>query len=258
MRYGGNTSCVSIETADDSLIVLDCGTGFRLLGESLGAAAVDAHVFVTHLHWDHVQGLPFFAPLQNGGSQITLYGPGDAGCGIGESFNRFMTPPFFPVETGQLPASFAFEDFVDGSTTVGSSTVTARPVPHTGLTAGFRIERDGASVAYVPDHQQPGPESTFVDPAVLKLARGVDMLIHDAQYGPDEFPAKATWGHSTPWYALEVARQAEAKTLILFHHDPSHDDAWIDEMTQAVASEAAQDGIEVVAAAEGLKLSIDA
>ena len=257
-RYGGNTSCVSIEAEDADPIVLDCGTGLRMFGATLDDGPVDVHVLVTHLHWDHIQGLPFFTQLKHADTTFNVYGPGEDGESMGESFARFMTPPFFPIETGHLPAAISFADALDGDFELDGAQIMARPVPHTGTTAGFRVTRNGVSVAYVPDHQQPLDDATVVAPSVLELCDGVDVLIHDAQFTPEEFEIKADWGHSTPEYAVEVARQAGVKTLVLFHHDPAHDDDTVDDIARRTAELAAEHGIEVIAAAEGLKLTLTA
>lgn len=255
-RYGGNTSCISIEAEGEDPIILDLGTGLRMFGSCCDADAMTAHALLTHLHWDHVQGLPFFAPLHNPDTNLTVYGPGD---GSAESLDacmaRFMAPPFFPITAADLPATVSFVDAIDHDFSIGATSVMARPIPHTGPTAGFRIERQGVSVAYLPDHQEPIDDKTHVAAGALELCRGVDVLIHDAQLTADEFVEKAHWGHSTPEYALEVARQAGAKTLVLFHHDPSHDDDAIDVICQQTRELAATDGIDVIAAIEGLKLT---
>lgn len=257
-RYGGNTSCVSVEADGADPIVLDCGTGLRMFGAGLDDGPVDVHVLVTHLHWDHIQGLPFFTPLKHADSTFCVYGPGEGDESLGESFARFMTPPFFPIETGHLPATITFDDALDCEFELAGAEIMARPVPHTGTTAGFRVTRNGVSVAYVPDHQEPVGRPTEVAPSVLELCAGADVLIHDAQYTPDEFAMKADWGHSTPQYAVEVARQAGVKHLVLFHHDPAHDDDMVDDIADQMNELAANDPFDVIAAAEGLKLTLTA
>ena len=255
-RYGGNTSCVTIEAENADPIVLDCGTGLRMFGSSLDDGPVDVHVLVTHLHWDHVQGLPFFTPLKHPDTTFAVYGPGEFGESMADSFARFMAPPFFPVTPDQLPARITFDDALDRDFEIDGAQVMARPVPHTGTTAGFRVTRNGVSVAYVPDHQEPIGRPTEVAPEVLELCAGADVLIHDAQFTPEEFELKADWGHSTHQYAVEVARQAGVKTLVLFHHDPGHDDDMIDEIARQMSELTADEPFEVVAAAEGLKLTL--
>jgi len=257
-RYGGNTSCVTIETEGHDPIILDLGTGLRMHGQAIGAEAVTAHALLTHLHWDHVQGLPFWAPLNAEGTSLTVYGPGDEGQPLAACLARFMAPPFFPVTCRDLPACVELVDVLDADFAIGETEVMARAVPHTGPTAGFRVTREGVSIAYLPDHQEPLHDKTWVAPGALELCRDVDVLIHDAQYTPAEFETKADWGHSTAQYALEVARQASARTLVLFHHDPGHDDDAVDVICEETRQLAAADGIEVVAAIEGLKLTLPA
>jgi phosphoribosyl 1,2-cyclic phosphodiesterase len=259
-RYGGNTSCVTVEAEGQDPIVFDLGTGMRLWGCSLPHGdPIRIHVLLTHLHWDHVQGLPFFTPLQSPGTSVDIYGPGDGGRSMAETFGEFMCPPYFPIRVGDLPASVEFHDAHCSDFTIDGTEVMSRSVPHCGKTNGYRVTRNGVSVAYVSDHQEPIDRPTYVDPAVLELCDGVDVLIHDAQLWADELPGKATWGHCTPEYAVEVAAQAGVHTLALFHHDPSHTDEDLDEMTIRIQALAERRGItSVVCATEGLKLSVTA
>lgn len=257
-RYGGNTSCVSIEAAGHDPIVLDLGTGLRPWGCSMPPGdPLTVHAFVTHLHWDHVQGMPFFTPLQSPETNLHIYGPGEGDDTLAERFGRFMCPPFFPIEVQHLPAEIDFHDVHDDDLEFDGTSVMSRPVPHCGRTNGYRVTRNGVSVAYIPDHQEPIGNPTYVDPAVLELCAGADVLIHDAQLWADELAVKSTWGHCTPDYALEVAAQAGVHTLVLFHHDPSHTDEDLDEMTERIDALARARGVaSVVCATEGLKLSV--
>ena len=259
-RYGGNTSCVSIEAQGHDPIVFDLGTGLRPWGRSMSHGdPMTVHALVTHLHWDHVQGLPFFSPLQSPETALHVYGPGDGGTSMAATFAAFMTPPFFPIEVGDLPARIEFHDAHHDDFSLDGTDVMVRPVPHCGKTNGYRVTRNGVAAAYIPDHQQPVGRPSHVDPAVLELCRDADVLIHDAQFWAHEFEAKATWGHCTPEYAVEVAAQAGVRTLVLFHHDPAHTDEDLDEMTERVAAIAACRGVAaVVCATEGLKLSVTA
>ena len=254
-RYGGNTSCVALESAGHDPIVLDLGTGLRMYGETLPHdGSFRGHALVTHVHWDHVQGLPFFVPVLAEGASFEVYGPPTPDCSLAECFETFVSPPYFPVSIDQLPGRITFQDVVDTDLVVGDAKVTVRTVPHTGLTNGYRIEQDGVVVAYVSDHQMPVDGSNAVAAGVLELCDGADLLIHDAQYTPDEFTRKRDWGHCTVDYAVHVAAEAGARRLALFHHDPSHDDAMVDCLQAGARVTAAGRIGEVVAAAEGLTI----
>ena len=262
-RYGGNTSCVVLDVPGGEPILFDLGTGLRFYGlDSEGRAAdcpgtADGRPFrgtalVSHLHWDHVQGLPFFGPLHCDDTRLDVYGPADPGTTLVESFDAFMNPPFFPICFRGLPGAIAFHDVAEESWMVGPARVTARSVPHVGRTFGYRVDWEGRSVAYVSDHQQPVEDPRRVAESVLELADGVDVLIHDAQFTPEEFTERSHWGHCTVDYALEVAHQAAVGELVLFHHDPAHGDDEVDQLLAAAEARAgALDVGRVTAAAEG-------
>jgi phosphoribosyl 1,2-cyclic phosphodiesterase len=255
-RYGGNTACVSLEAPGQDPIVFDLGTGLRFFGESLPVdPPFRGLALVTHLHWDHVQGLPFFVPINRPGSSLEICGRNDEGL-LQEAFDDFMRPPYFPVRHTDLCGDITFRDVADTSFDFGRAHITVRDVPHTGATNGYRVEIDGLVVAYVSDHQQP-VGSDAIEPSVLELCEGADLVIHDAQYEPHEFAAKSDWGHCTVEYAVRVAAEAGAKRLALFHHDPSHDDAIIDRLrTEAEAWAEGTSVTEVLAAAEGTTVSL--
>jgi phosphoribosyl 1,2-cyclic phosphodiesterase len=252
-RYGGNTSCVALESAGKEPIVLDLGTGLRAWGDVLPHdGSFKGHALVSHLHWDHVQGLPFFVPVLKDGASFDVYGPPTEDCSLAGCFERFVSPPYFPVEIAELPGRIRFHDAVDTELPVGDAKVTVREVPHTGLTNGYRIEQNGTVVAYVSDHQMPMDGSGRITDEVLELCDGADLLIHDAQYTPEEFAQKAHWGHCTVDFAVEVAAAASVDLLALFHHDPSHDDAMVDCLLAGARKRAAGRVGEVIAASEGL------
>jgi phosphoribosyl 1,2-cyclic phosphodiesterase len=257
-RYGGNTSCVALEAPGHDPIVLDLGTGLRFWGETLDPSRPFAgSALVTHIHWDHVQGLPFFTPVLKPGARFDVYGPPQPEEGsLEKAFSELMRPPFFPVTTKDLLGDIRFHDSDNEDLELDGAKVKVRPVPHVGLTNGYRIEMGGASVAYISDHQMPADGSHTVTEAVLELCDGVDLLIHDAQYTVEEFPQKSTWGHCTPEYAVAVAEQAGAHRLALFHHDPTHDDDFVDALLHHTQQLAESTGLtEVVAAHEGLVIS---
>jgi phosphoribosyl 1,2-cyclic phosphodiesterase len=260
-RYGGNTACVSVEVAGEDPIVLDLGTGLRFWGETQPQdGTFRATCLLTHIHWDHVQGLPFFVPALQAGSQLDVYGPSHGDETLAEVFDQFMRPPFFPVRVCDLDGAIRFHDVIEGDLVVGDAKVCVRQVPHTDQTNGYRIDWHGRSVAYVSDHQSPcvgDAEADSIADAVLDLCHGVDLLIHDTQYWPHEWSAKRDWGHCTVDYAVRVAAAAGAKRLVLFHHDPAHDDGNVDRMLGRARELAAGTGVEeVLAAAEGLTVSL--
>ena len=257
-RYGGNTSCVALESPGHAPIVLDLGTGLRFWGDTLddGQPFVGS-ALVTHIHWDHVQGLPFFGPVLRPGAQFDVYGPPQTDHGsLGDAFNDFMRPPFFPVRTADLLGDIRFHDVWDADLELDGAKVKVRPVPHVGLTNGYRIEMGGAVVAYLSDHQMPSDGSHTISDSVLELCDGADLLIHDAQYTTAEFPRKSNWGHCTADFAVHVARETGVRRLALFHHDPTHHDAAVDSILAHARDLADGSGIEeVIAASEGLVIS---
>jgi phosphoribosyl 1,2-cyclic phosphodiesterase len=253
-RYGGNTACVVLTVDGQPPIIFDLGTGLRSF------AATQPHdgsfrgsAFVTHLHWDHVQGLPFFPPVDRPGAELDIYGPAQDGISLATAFGDLMRPPYFPVRIEDLRGNVRFHEQMVDDIAIGDARVTTRSVPHVGPTVGYRIVWGGTTVTYISDHQAPvGLDS--VSDEVLELAKGADVLIHDAQYTPEEFSEKAHWGHCTVEYALRVGRQAGVGTVVLFHHDPAHDDDAIDALLAAARRNAAPGGPEIIAASEGLVL----
>ncbi len=256
-RYGGNTSCAVITGAGHDPIAFDAGTGLRAWGDSLPAdVGFRGTALVTHLHLDHVQGLPFFAPAQRAGAEFDVYGPSQETGSVEEAFTRLFGQPYHPVTPSQMLGDIRFHEVRDTKITVGQSTVTVRPVPHLGPTVGYRVERGGLAVAYISDHQAPADQQS-VDDCVLELASDVDLLIHDSQFTPADWEAKGHWGHCTTDYALLVARQAGARMLALFHHDPSRTDDELDRLlSRARASAASKGTVKVVAAWEGLTVDV--
>lgn len=258
-RYGGNTACVAIEAPGCDPLVLDLGTGLRFFGETQPQdGTFRGNALVTHLHWDHVQGLPFLVPVNRAGAQFDVYGPREEGIGLVEAFDEFMRPPYFPVGIEALAGDIRFHDIEPGQQDIGGMRVTTANVPHIGRTFGYRVEVGGRSVVYIPDHQQPIDGSMEVADSVLELCRGADLLIHDAQYTTDEFAAKPHWGHSTIEYSLRVASEAGVARLALFHHDPDHDDQALDQLLDEARRHPLAAGLrEVLAAHEGLTVALE-
>jgi len=262
-RYGGNTSCVLVEVDDEPPLVLDMGTGLRALGHHLNAPLVVAgrplrgNALLTHLHYDHVLGTPFFPPMRDPGALLEIYGPAQVDDSLQETMAGMVKPPFFPVHMSDFRGELRYHDLgPDDEFALGGIKVKVRTIPHIGNTLGFRIEADGVAVAYLPDHQAPLDRTTVAEP-VLDLCRDVDLLIHDAQYTEDEFVELFDWGHSTPAYAVLVATRSGAKRLDMFHHDPGHTDRQIDTMLRAARKVAATLGkVEVSAAKEGASFEL--
>jgi phosphoribosyl 1,2-cyclic phosphodiesterase len=240
-RYGGNTSCVLVSVEGDPPLILDLGTGLRTLGAVLDTELraegrpLRATALLTHLHFDHILGLPFFEPLHDPGAVLDIYGPRQDDGRLKERLHAAVQPPFFPVEFTDLRGEACFHDTWNEDFAVGSAKVLARTVPHPGNTLGYRIEAEGCVLAYLPDHQAPVDRTTVTDGA-LELCRDADLVVHDAQYTDHEFAERAEWGHSTIAYAVRVAAEAGARRLALFHHDPSHEDAAIDRLVKLARS----------------------
>jgi phosphoribosyl 1,2-cyclic phosphodiesterase len=255
--YGGNTACVALEVPGEDPIVLDIGTGLRFFGLTQPKdGTFRGHALVSHLHWDHVQGLPFFEPGLVAGSRFDIYAPPlPDGSPVATEFERFMRPPLFPVTVDDVPGTIEFHDLDEGTRSIGKAEVMTRAIPHVGRTNGYRVTWEGTTVAYLSDHQQPSDGGHGIDPRALELCDGVDLLIHDAQYTAVEFARKSTWGHCTYEYALWVAKEAGARTLALYHHDPGRDDASLDAQLACLRTAGDRIGVEVVAASEGLTIS---
>ena len=190
-RYGGNTACVAVTVPGEPPIIFDLGTGLRAFGDTQPLDGTFAGTaLLTHIHWDHVQGLPFFPPADRVGARFDVFGPEQEGGTLADVVDGFMRPPYFPVTCSDLRGDIVFHDVLKDEVKVGRARVMVRPVPHCGPTVGYRVEWAGATVTYISDHQAPLDLDSVAD-TVLELADGADLLIHDAQYTADEFAEKA-------------------------------------------------------------------
>jgi len=275
-EFGGNTSCVEVVTNSGARFILDCGTGARSLGAHLMAHApkpIVATILLSHTHWDHIQGFPFFAPLFVPGNRFEVCGPQGANSSLPEVLAGQMEYTYFPVELAQLGAQINYQDLTEGTHDLGGVRVSAKLLNHPAIALGYRIEADGASLLYLCDHEpyweqlwhsdsEPGKLESILHEGDRRHAlfmQNADVVIHDAQYTPEEYPAKKNWGHSTYSYVAQLSAAAGVKRLFLTHHDPIHDDGFladIEKRAQEIASSASSP-MKVSCAREGYQESFE-
>ncbi|MBV9324626.1 MAG: MBL fold metallo-hydrolase [Chloroflexi bacterium] len=268
LRYGGNTSCVEMRTEAGTLLIFDSGTGIRELGLHLARQAeqVSAHLLLGHTHWDHISGFPFFAPAFVPGNRLAIYGARDPNRSLRDVLAGQMHPTYFPVPLGDLRADITFCELDEGTLHIDDAVVRTHLLNHTCVCMGYRVEADGFSVAYVTDHEPYGAldDGLRVSPVhdgdrgLVEFVRGVDLLIQDAQYTPPEYAERRGWGHGSTDYVIDVAVQAGARRVALFHHEPTHADADIDRMLEACRTRSREAGstLEVVGAVEGEAITL--
>ncbi len=270
VRYGGNTSCVQVTSAAGTLLVLDCGTGIHDLGCALmasGKKPIRGSILIGHTHWDHIQGLPFFAPFFVPGNEWDIYAPRGLGQSLRETLAGQMQYTYFPIALEAMGAKIRYHELVEGVFQIEDIKISTRYLNHPALTLGYRMESGGATVVYACDHE---PFSQPADVAARKFnprdRRHVEFLteaglvVHDSQYTAAEYPQKIGWGHSTMEYAMDVCRAAGAKRLAFTHHDPLRDDDAIDQLVAAVrtAKADATSPLEVFGAADGMVVELAA
>jgi phosphoribosyl 1,2-cyclic phosphodiesterase len=234
LRFGGNTSCVAVEGADGTMLVLDAGTGIRRLGHDLGHRFHRIDVLLTHLHMDHLQGLGFFGPLFESDLEVHVWGPARLEESLNARLARYLSPPLFPLRLREIPAHLHCHTVPRGTFTIGGLVITTDLVCHPGLTVGYRIREGDRVLTYLPDHEPALGEPSFPgDPqwtSGYALAQGADLLLHDSQYSPAQYRERAGWGHSAIDDALKFASLAGVRRLVTFHHDPGNDDDTIDRL----------------------------
>ena len=266
-RYGGNTACISVQSNDDRLVILDAGSGLRPLGHELmkqrnGILSTD--ILLSHTHWDHIQGLPFFKPMSSRHTSVCIYGAAQEGVPLKEILGRQMDPMVFPIPLNALAASLMVVEIEQGEFEIEGYTICAFRLRHPGTTLGYRLVPSGGGreIAYVTDNEL-GPGGNYEVSAdwrerMVEFVRGADTLVHDAMYLDQIIQARAGWGHSTPRQAVDLARQAECRRLILFHHEPEHDDSALDQLVRDTLKYAARTApqLQVEPAVEGMRFNL--
>jgi phosphoribosyl 1,2-cyclic phosphodiesterase len=260
VAFGGNTSCVEVLIGNEEALVLDAGTGIRALGLDLvrrGTRRI--HLFLTHLHLDHLEGLRFFAPLWDANVELDIWGPRSPVLGLRERILRSFSPPLFPLDFRDVPASVAFHDLPAQTWHHNGIALATALVLHPGPTLGFRLEADGTTVAYVPDHE---PALTGIEGRSIDwlsggaIARGADVLLHDAQYLESEYEAKVGWGHSSVADTVAFCCAVDAQRLVLFHHEPERGDRALELLEDRARELMPADRPPPVLAREGMELEV--
>ena len=281
VRYGGNTSCVEVR-ADGEIIVLDAGSGIRLLGLALdkefGSRSMKLTLLISHTHWDHIQGLPFFSPSYNQNNLIRVLGYEGARAGLATILASQMETPFFPVSLRELPSHLAIEELKEMEFQIGNVEVRSKFANHPGICVGYRLFTSSGSIAYFPDNepyeqlklQLASRDGISEDEArdfataerqkMAEFIQGCDLAILDTQYTDEEYKKHIGWGHSSISSVVSLALDADVRQLLLFHHDPNHDDRMIDKMVEHARALVKKSGkpLEVEAAREGAEILLGA
>ncbi len=276
-KYGGNTSCVEVRVAD-KLLIFDCGSGIRDLGisyfEEFGTTGIEAHIFISHTHWDHIQGFPFFPPAFVRGNTFYVYGTAARRESISSLLSGQMQPEYFPAKLDDMAASFHYRAFKDSVDLGGGLVVETAELYHPGMSHGFAIHWEGKKVIYATDNElnlglklkdeAAGYKAGYVDPRqtlmphLIPFFQGADLVIADCQYTDEEYAHKATWGHASVSAVMTVMTLAQVKRLAIFHHDPLHSDRVVDEIVVEAKNYLLQNEIyiDTFGAREGMVLKI--
>jgi len=269
-RYGGNTPCISVESDDSNgkhIIVLDAGTGIRVLGNELvkrGNGKLQIDLLVSHTHWDHIQGLPFFTPFFDRKNKVRILGPMQGKVRLERILTEQMNRVVFPVSLKELAAQLAVEHVDEGEFAINGFLVEAMKMRHPSNTLGYRLKpaKGGPNLAYLCDNELGSGGNYDVGPSwredIVRFLEGTDVLVHDAMYTPEQAEQFRGWGHSSYREGVELAAEAGVKQLVLFHHRPEHDDSTIDAIVGRAQTDAAKldHKVHVTAAAEGLQLTL--
>jgi len=226
LGHGGNTICLAARLADDEYLVLDCGSGARLLGKEIATQRAGRptriHLLFSHYHFDHVEGLPLFLPLYDRNTTIRIHGAASLGRSVKSILEHLIAPPYFPVSIAGAPARIEYDEIDGQPFSIGDLRVSTLPLNHPDGSIAYRLERDGRRVVFATDHEHGDPH---VDAALASFSEAADHLIYDATYVPSEYESlRKGWGHSTWYAAIATARAARVRNLVLFHHHPDHSD----------------------------------
>jgi CheY-like chemotaxis protein len=265
-----------VTTASGDLLIFDCGTGARGLAAELmarGKEAINANILLGHTHWDHIQGFPFFSPAFVNGNSVAIYGPEGSRGNLHDVLAGQMEYTYFPIDLNQLPAKITYHDLTEGIHTIGGARVVTQFLNHPAMTVGYRVEVDGVAMVYLVDHEpfsdelwRAGAEPGFIESILhdgdrrhARFMADADLVIHDAQYTPEEYPSKKTWGHSPYDYVVQIAAAANVRRLALTHHDPAHDDQVVGEIERKAQTLAVQRGskLDVFCAFEGCEIKLE-
>lgn len=256
VRYGGDTSSVEVTTSSGRKLILDAGSGIRPLGAVCsGTQRID--ILLSHLHMDHVQGLPFFGPLLDSEVEVHIWGPISTTRTLRERLARYLSPPLFPVRVRDLP-NVSFHDVLPGEFELDTVRVTADLVAHPGATLGYRLNENGRSLTYLPDHEPAIGNEQFPGESAwtsgYSLAEGASVLIHDAQYTDDEYSERVGWGHTSLTHLARFAELTGPERLVTFHHDPGHSDEVLDEYHSQLESRI--NGVKMTPGTASLELQV--
>jgi CheY-like chemotaxis protein len=274
IRYGGNTSCIELRTDDGTLFILDCGTGLRQLGQKLirEPQPIVGNILLSHTHWDHTQGFAFFDPVFQKGNQFTIFAVSGVDRSLSEVLAGQMDYLYFPLTLDELGTPILFKEVGEETFNVGDVQVKTQFLNHTVLTLGFRITSGGTTVVYASDHEPFSPNlyrAGVENPSLADIVHagdrrhveflaGADLVIHDAQYINTEYPNKRNWGHSTMEYVTDIAIAAGVKQVVFTHHDPEHDDDFLEQQEARCQARVREQGadLHVVVAAEGMEIHL--
>ena len=270
---GGNTACVEIRV-DDRIIILDAGTGIRELGVALGEefkeTPLDLALLISHTHWDHIHGLPFFQPAYRAGNRLRIFGCKSPGMGLGEALSRQMEPAWFPVPMASMPADITVTELNTATISIGPVEIRVARVNHPGAALGYRLQTGRGAIVYIPDCEPagmdappvpcgaaaPGPFIDATGPGLVEFIRDADLLIMDGQYDRREYVERTGWGHACIEDTVAAAASANVKQLCIFHHDPGHDDARVLQKIAGARQQAQEAGspLKIEAAREGMEI----